>query len=640
MIMAPKRVLILFGCVVFCLSWSPSLWGETFCVLEDVLVTARGHESWVRLTPGGTAVVTKKAFERAQDPCLSHTLAQVPGLEKASDLVWGSGVNIRGLGRNHLVVLVDGCRVNTATDINARFGFINPNEIQRVEVLKGPVSSLYGSGAMGGVVNIITKKGEFIKGSRTRLGLGGGSNPQGWEGFGHTQVGRDDFWMYGFGALRDYDTYEDGRGDEQKNSGFEDQGWSLKSGVQWNPAQTTEARIQYAKGEDIGIPGRGTALPTGPCIEYTDIENRQFSLTHEMDSASGVHWDINVFHQKILRHVALDAFPAGPMERIQPHGRHETWGLKWKNDLDWANSGLTAGLDVWTWKMETRREKYFANGKYGVDTPLAPARQTTAGLFAEEEMGLTPTLNLTLGGRMDWIHTRSNDQYSWIIPPNPGAPVVLKRKGDSGTDWGWDARVGLAWECQPDLTMDFLLAAAYRSPDLMDRYKYLAFNGGEIYGNPDLDPERSWFVEYDLHYTLGDLGICAAVYGNFIRDMIREKDQGDGTYLMKNLDRVTLWGWELELSYHGFIHCRPYADLAYVRGKKRGENLASVPPLNGHLGLAGGQGDSGFWWDFNLQWADGQDKTAPGENATPGWATLNASGGAKANWGVVAPPEV
>lgn len=56
------------------------------------------------------------------------------------------------------MVLIDGMRINTATEINARLGFINPMDVERVEVLKGPVSSLYGSGSTGGVINVITKK--------------------------------------------------------------------------------------------------------------------------------------------------------------------------------------------------------------------------------------------------------------------------------------------------------------------------------------------------------------------------------------------------------------------------------------------------------------------------------------------------
>nr|NJM04941.1 Plug domain-containing protein [Desulfobacula sp.] len=71
-------------------------------------------------------------------------------MKKTSDSPWGSDINIRGLGRNNVLFLIDGCRVNTATDINARFGLVNPQDIERVEVIKGPVSALYGWGRHGG----------------------------------------------------------------------------------------------------------------------------------------------------------------------------------------------------------------------------------------------------------------------------------------------------------------------------------------------------------------------------------------------------------------------------------------------------------------------------------------------------------
>ena len=73
-----------------------------------------------------------------------------------SDGPWATSINIRGLSENRLVILVDGHRVETATDLTASFSMIDVNDIERAEVIKGAQSSLYGTGAMGGIVNIIT----------------------------------------------------------------------------------------------------------------------------------------------------------------------------------------------------------------------------------------------------------------------------------------------------------------------------------------------------------------------------------------------------------------------------------------------------------------------------------------------------
>ncbi|MDD9301386.1 MAG: TonB-dependent receptor [Desulfobacter sp.] len=243
-----KRLGVMVAACLVLIQAMPLLASECY-TLADILVTARGKDSSVCLTPGGTAVMESQDIFQAQDPSITNTLTQIPGVEKSSDSAWGSAVNIRGLGREQVVFLIDGTRVNTATDINARFGLINPNEIQRVEVLKGPISSLYGSGTMGGVINIITRKGTFSDQTRTSSTIGGstGLNPQGFSAFGQTALNSKNFWIYAFGGRRDYDPYETGKGTVQDHSFFADDTLGLKSAVKWNPANLTQINIQYTK---------------------------------------------------------------------------------------------------------------------------------------------------------------------------------------------------------------------------------------------------------------------------------------------------------------------------------------------------------------------------------------------------------
>ena len=92
---------------------------------------------------------------------LSNVLASEPGIAMGSDGVWSTSINIRGLSENRLVTLIDGNRIETATDLTASLSMVDVNDIERVEVIKGAQSSLYGTGAMGGIVNIITKDGHF-----------------------------------------------------------------------------------------------------------------------------------------------------------------------------------------------------------------------------------------------------------------------------------------------------------------------------------------------------------------------------------------------------------------------------------------------------------------------------------------------
>ncbi|MBT3288387.1 MAG: TonB-dependent receptor plug domain-containing protein, partial [Victivallales bacterium] len=106
---------------IVCLGLAPA-WGDGAVPREVMVVSARGHESAISQTPGGIGLVNDLDLLITQPLSLSNTTRRIPGVEKSSDSGWGSEINIRGLGRSRIVFLVDGVRINTATDLSAQFG--------------------------------------------------------------------------------------------------------------------------------------------------------------------------------------------------------------------------------------------------------------------------------------------------------------------------------------------------------------------------------------------------------------------------------------------------------------------------------------------------------------------------------------
>ncbi len=623
--------------LVICLGLSGPVLAAEPLALEDTIVTARGKASTISQTPGGVGILDYESLYEVQDMSITNSLRQIPGVEKSSDSAWGSAVNIRGLGRNRVVFLIDGCRVNTASEVNAQFGFIDANDIERIEVLKGPISSLYGSGSMGGVVNVITKKGHFSdsRDSHARLGVSGGSNPGGYNVFGSAWMNSPDFWLYASGGKRDYDSYENGDGNEIPNSQFDDYNVNMKMGYKWNDCNVTEANIQYHEGKDIGIPGKGFALPPPPKVTYPETYRTLVSLNHSIMPADSIltESDVNLYFQRIDRNVSM-IFPPlpGKPKSIYPSAQHDTYGLKWKNIIDLSSQGIVAGLDVWSWEIESSRVKNLPNGKTGVDTPLADARQISAGLFVEDDITFGPDVVINIGGRLDFIKTKSDALYNWIVPPAPKVPVVEKRPAESQHDVAWDGHLGFTCNISDALATTFVAAASYRAPDLMDRYKYLAMGGGiEKYGNPDLDPERSYFLEWGGHYTTETLSLSVAVYANLIDDMITEKRISPKKFQMENVEEARIYGAELSGQWRFASRFLLYGNLAFTRGtnETNDQDLAFIPPVNGLLGISYHAGDTGFYGDLNLDWASKQDRVAPKEQTTDGWSTINARIGYK-----------
>ena len=226
--------------------------------LEPVVITARDMPELTSQTPGGTGVIIAEEIDRHPPVSLTNITRQIPGVEKTTDSPWGSEINIRGLSRNSVLFLVDGCRVNTATDINARFGLVNPYDIERIEVLKGPISALYGWGAMGGVVNVITRKGGYADIAKTReqIWVRASSNPEGYGVFGQMVFESPDLWILGGTGYKDFNETKSAGSTTIHNSQFRDVYARFGSGYLWNSTNETEGNIQMMEGKNIGIPAQ------------------------------------------------------------------------------------------------------------------------------------------------------------------------------------------------------------------------------------------------------------------------------------------------------------------------------------------------------------------------------------------------
>src|SRR5690554_1747397 len=131
--------------------------------LDDSVVTARGYVSDSFATPQAISVIKPQAT--SQGPAGSLLRGQ-PGMAVQSDGAWGQNPVLRGLKRESVVVMVDGIRMNSAQPQGALASFMDLGLLDRVEVVKGPGSVLYGSGAMGGVVNLLTPEPRFSDSAR------------------------------------------------------------------------------------------------------------------------------------------------------------------------------------------------------------------------------------------------------------------------------------------------------------------------------------------------------------------------------------------------------------------------------------------------------------------------------------------
>ncbi len=134
--------------------------------LDTLVVTASSQAVDVREAPASISVITAEEIEKRPVASLADLLKRIPGVTGGlSTNGDGSKIKLRGLPDNYTLILIDGKRIGSSRDTNYRpdlgrqdLNWITPDMIERIEVVRGPMSSLYGSDAMGGVINIITKK--------------------------------------------------------------------------------------------------------------------------------------------------------------------------------------------------------------------------------------------------------------------------------------------------------------------------------------------------------------------------------------------------------------------------------------------------------------------------------------------------
>lgn len=142
--------------------------------LEDTVVTASRTEQKLADVIGDVSVITAEQIQTAGQTSLAELLGQQAGIEMSSNGGIGKSTDIymRGSNSTHALILIDGVRVSSATTGATALQHIPLNQIERVEILRGPASSLYGADALGGVIQIFTKQGKGKPRFNASAGIG------------------------------------------------------------------------------------------------------------------------------------------------------------------------------------------------------------------------------------------------------------------------------------------------------------------------------------------------------------------------------------------------------------------------------------------------------------------------------------
>ncbi|MDP2265816.1 MAG: TonB-dependent receptor, partial [Thiobacillus sp.] len=290
---------------------------------ETIVVTPTRTARTTDETLAATTVITRSDIERSQANDLMTLLSQQAGINVAR--TGGEGKNtavyVRGTATKHVLVLVDGVRAASATTGEYDWNALSPEQIERIEIVRGPFSSLYGSDAVGGVIQIFTRRsaGPGVKltaGSRGTRALG-------------FSLGGGDTWRYSVEAGRESTDGLPTFSDSRTAYGFNRNHLSMGVDGRLTPDLALVARLAQSWGRNELDAATGD----------NDYKNRTASL--KLDHRVGAQW-----RQSLTLGNTLDSYtsysPYVPA-RIETNRN----SLSWQHDLSFEPGQLSLGLDYW-----------------------------------------------------------------------------------------------------------------------------------------------------------------------------------------------------------------------------------------------------------------------------------------------------
>jgi vitamin B12 transporter len=468
--------------------------------LAETIVTATRTPVPLDAVGAPVIVITRNDIERSLASDVSELLQSYAGLEIARNGGPGQTTSLftRGTESNHTVVLIDGVRINPGTIGGAALQNIAPESLERIEIVKGPRSSLYGTDAIGGVVQLFTR-GASKDGASAGAMFGSDSTQQ---VFGDAALSAGEQWKFGLGG-----SYAESDGMPTFVADDLDRGYRNVTGRAFAEFAATDALKFRARGwraaglseysaQTFGNP------PFAPASQ--DFENSVYSLEGEFRKETG-------FGVRASWSRALD-----DIEQLQPgFGPAE---------FDYARTRRT-NVDV------------------QVDVATLGAHALSFGLQRSDENTRAQSFGTVFDEDTRVTQAFVQDQFT-IGRVTSRVALGHVDHETFGSELTWNGEVGVAFDTGTRVTLSG--GTAFRAPDSTDRFGFG--------GNPDLDPEVSRQVEISVRQKLGDRQqVSVSAFDNRIRDLIDYVITDFVTFdgQNRNVDRARIKGVELGYRFNG-----------------------------------------------------------------------------------------
>lgn len=583
--------------------------------------------------------INKRDFKTPAD-----ALNTQAGIALTRDGSWATSVNVRGMNEQRLLFLVDGDRLLTATDVSGALSTVSMPQLEKIEVIKGAGSVLYGTGAIGGIVNFVSQRPGYTAVLNTTGNVQGSysSVNKMRNAAGTINITNKNWYLSASGNFRKADDMNTPAG-KINNSQFNDASWSLNGGMLWGENQELLIGYNEFKAWDAGLPG-GAVFPKTALVRYDEVKRRQMSAEYIFRNISNTVKKLSIkgYTQNIARDVENIV---SATQKIIPSSFNATSGVKVTTDLYFNDyNTITLGAESWYRRAETFRSKhiYGADTTIIVDQPSPLASVFNTGVFALYKKVIDPKyFNINFGARLDYFVTKNDtlfkELYRYKIVKGVEsdknyANRVVRLLPDSKPDFAYAANVDFEYTPTAGQKLMLSLSSSYRIASIEERFKYIDLAGTPRIGNPDLRPEKGAMANLSYSASNAKFRIRTDVFANYVFDLIAEKQ---GTYtsitgqqitalIATNINKAIYAGAEIEANWLISNNLSSYMNASYVRAQDAttGDFLLMIPPVHGVVGL-NYRFPKYFTTGLNAQWALKQNEAASTEVKTPGHFILN-----------------
>ncbi|MBN2571373.1 MAG: TonB-dependent receptor [Ignavibacteriales bacterium] len=601
--------------------------------LGEVTVSSSKTEKLIKDVPIPIEVVSQDEIMMKPSISTSDILTDEAGVSIAKDGPWGSHINIRGMKRDNIVILVDGNRIETATNIAAGLSMVDLNDVKRIEIVKGGNSSLYGTGATGGVVNIFTSSYNYQDSFRFNGSFSSGYSSVNDMKSGNLSLNASSSKLYfGItGTVRDANNTRTPDGVLQ-NSQFSDKNISGKFG--YKPFNNHEVILSYQNfhAKDVGIPGSSVFAPTASA-RYPTEDRQLYSFEYKIGNLSNLlsNLSVKLFHQYIGRNVEI--LPNANMI-MNPSADHRIWGGQIQSNWILNNYNfLIFGVDMWQRNYDGIRLKTVkATGSVTAELPIPNATFRSVGFFAQDEFSFDEAvLRFLVGGRFDFINVKNDEAVNplytiigGIRNDNPAGQTVIYEANEDN-NYSWSGNVGMIYSLTKNLSTSFNAAHSFRSPSLEERFQYIQLGGYIYWGNPNLEPEVGNSFDLGLKFDNHSFYFSGNVFANYFTNLVIDQfNSVENNYYKTNIGKARLYGFDLSFEFVPVNKIILYSNAALVIGEDTYNDkfLPEIAPFNTRLGI---KINSLEYVNFDLSsiiFAE-QNKVSDGELTTPGYAVFS-----------------